>query len=607
MGNPRGFLDIERKGFEKRSPKERLRDFKEFVQIAPRSEVATQASRCMNCGVPFCQAGLIAQGREVGCPLKNLIPEFNDALYKYQWREAFERLSLTNPFPEFTGRVCPAPCEDSCVCAINSGSVTIKANELAIIENAFKEGFITPKVPKIRNGKKIAIVGSGPAALACAYELNNLGFLVSVFERDERVGGLLMYGIPDMKLDKSVIERRVKILEKSGIKFRVSENIDSKAKADRLLREFDAVILAVGASKPIDLKIKNREARNIVFAVDFLRENTRSLLKNGKAASTAKGKNVLVIGSGDTSVDCVAVATRQGAKSITRFERSPKRPLLRGKNNPWPLKADVFSTDYGLEEAIYKYGHDVREYQKLTKSFLAENDEVQGAMVADLKREFKDAKPINVEIKGSEKAYKADLILLAMGFEGVENEVGANFGIEIDNHGNIKTGFEFGGNSSFNENSSVNLDGKSGSGVNLGSNFGGKSDNSSSNLGSNFGGNSSVNSGFGGKSGSNLGGNFGKKTTGFGMNSSSNLGMNFSGKLDSSANLGGNFSSSVNFSANSSFGENSSEKFVSNLSAFQSSKPKIFACGDARMGQSLVVWAIRDGLECARAVNAGLG
>lgn len=494
MGNPRGFLDYKRQEYHKRSPKERVKDYKEFISPLDDESVRIQASRCMNCGVPFCQAGLISNAKEVGCPLKNLIPEFNDALYKGQFETAYERLSLTNPFPEFTGRVCPAPCEDSCVCAINSGSVSIKANELAIIENAFKSGFVKGEKAIKRNGKKVAIVGSGPAALACAWALNLRGFKVSVYERDERVGGLLMFGIPDMKLEKSVIERRVKLLKESGVEFHTGQNIDSKAKADKLVKDFDAVVLAVGASKPIDLKVKGRECENIMFAVDFLRENTKSLFEKGKPSELAKGKSVLVIGSGDTSVDCVAVATRQGAKSITRFERSPKRPDKRAANNPWPLKADIFSTDYGLEEAICVYGKDVREYQKLTKSFLSENGKVSGVIASDLKREFKDGKAVNIEIKGSEKEYKADLILLAMGFEGCENEVSANFGVKFDERHNILT-------KDYLAKSSLSCD---------------------------------------------------------------------------------------------------------DFSKVSARGAKIYACGDARMGQSLVVWAIKDGIECANAVCKGL-
>ncbi|EPM2759059.1 glutamate synthase subunit beta, partial [Campylobacter jejuni] len=386
---------------------------------------------------------------------------------------------LTNPFPEFTGRVCPAPCEDSCVCAINGVSVSIKNNELSIIENAFKENLVRVNKPKQYNGKKIAIIGSGPAGLACANTLNSLGYKVSVFERSDKIGGLLMYGIPDMKLDKSIVQRRVDLLKKSGIEFKANENIDSKDKVSKLLKEFDALVLCTGASKPIDLDIEGRKLKGVEFALDFLTQNTKTLLKTGKGADMAKGKNVLVIGSGDTSVDCIAVATRQGAKSIVRFERSPKRPLQRSQNNPWPLKADIFTTDYGLEEAIAVYGKDPREYQKMTKKFLGKTH-VECVEANDLKREFKEGKAINVEIPNSKKTYKADLVLLAMGFSGCEEAIAKNFGVKLDEKNNIST-------------------------------------------------------------------------------------------------------------------EN-----------FQTTHKKIFACGDARKGQSLVVWAIKDGIECALSLHQNL-
>ncbi|ECL9128232.1 glutamate synthase subunit beta, partial [Campylobacter coli] len=377
------------------------------------------------------------------------------------------------------GRVCPAPCEDSCVCAINGVSVSIKNNELSIIENAFKENLVRVNKPKQYNGKKIAVIGSGPAGLACANTLNSLGYKVSVFERSDKIGGLLMYGIPDMKLDKSIVQRRVDLLKKSGIEFKVNENIDSKDKVSKLLKEFDALVLCTGASKPIDLDIEGRKLKGVEFALDFLTQNTKTLLKTGKGADTAKGKNVLVIGSGDTSVDCIAVATRQGAKSIVRFERSPKRPLQRSQNNPWPLKADIFTTDYGLEEAIAVYGKDPREYQKMTKKFLGKT-RVEGVEANDLKREFKEGKAINVEISNSKKTYKADLVLLAMGFSGCEEAISKNFGVKLDEKNNIST-------------------------------------------------------------------------------------------------------------------EN-----------FQTTHKKIFACGDARKGQSLVVWAIKDGIECALSLHQNL-
>lgn len=438
MGNVRGFLDFKREEFKKLAPKERILNFKEFTTRLDKKKQEIQGGRCMDCGVAFCHTGVMSEGRDVGCPLNNLIPEWNDLIYRSLWKEAYERLDLTNPFPEFTGRICPAPCEDSCVCAINGTSVSIKNNELSIIENAFKENLVKPNKPKQYNGKKIAIIGSGPAGLACANTLNSLGYKVSVFERRDKIGGLLMYGIPDMKLDKNIVQRRVDLLKKSGIEFKVNENIDSKDKVSKLLKEFDALVLCVGASKPIDLDIEGRKLKGVEFAMDFLTQNTKALLKIGKGADTAKGKNVLIIGSGDTSVDCIAVATRQGAKSIVRFERSPKRPPKRREDNPWPLKADIFTTDYGLEEAIAVYGKDPREYQKMTKKFLGKT-QVEGVETKDLKQEFKEGKAINVEIPNSKKISKADLVLLAMGFSGCEEEIAENFGVKFDDKNNIAT------------------------------------------------------------------------------------------------------------------------------------------------------------------------
>lgn len=438
MGNVRGFLDFKREEFKKLAPKERILNFKEFTTRLDKKKQEIQGGRCMDCGVAFCHTGVMSEGRDVGCPLNNLIPEWNDLIYRSLWKEAYERLDLTNPFPEFTGRICPAPCEDSCVCAINGTSVSIKNNELSIIENAFKENLVKPNKPKQYNGKKIAIIGSGPAGLACANTLNLLGYKVSVFERSDKIGGLLMYGIPDMKLDKNIVQRRVDLLKKSGIEFKVNENIDSKDKVSKLLKEFDALVLCVGASKPIDLDIEGRKLKGVEFAMDFLTQNTKALLKIGKGADTAKGKNVLIIGSGDTSVDCIAVATRQGAKSIVRFERSPKRPPKRREDNPWPLKADIFTTDYGLEEAIAVYGKDPREYQKMTKKFLGKT-QVEGVETKDLKQEFKEGKAINVEIPNSKKISKADLVLLAMGFSGCEEEIAENFGVKFDDKNNIAT------------------------------------------------------------------------------------------------------------------------------------------------------------------------
>ena len=440
MGNPRGFLDFKRVELIKLEPEERIKNYKEFSELPSKKQQEAQGGRCMNCGVPFCQVGKMEDRKEIGCPLKNLIPEWNDLIYKGLWKEAYNRLTLTNPFPEITGRVCPAPCEDSCVCAINGESVTIKNNELSIIENAFKENWVNPITinKKNKKEKKVAIIGSGPAGLSCAYNLNTMGYDVEVFERSDRAGGLLIYGIPDMKLDKNILKRRLDNLEKSGIKFRTNQNINTKNKAQKLAEEFDAIVLATGASEPKDLKIEGRDLKGIMFAVDFLTKNTKSLFERGHGEEIAKDKDILIIGSGDTSVDCAAVAVRQGAKSITRFERSAKRSIARLKNNPWPLKADIFKTDYGLEEAIFKYGKDPRDYEKLTKKFIGKNGKVEGVIARDLKKVMIDGKLVNEEIKGSDKFYKADLILLAMGFDGSENNLKEIFEIKFDEKNNIK-------------------------------------------------------------------------------------------------------------------------------------------------------------------------
>lgn len=549
MGNPRGFIEFSKQKPQAQSPKERIKHYREFYTPLPIEEQQRQAGRCMDCGVAFCHTGINApaqkpysevarqnlptctsqswrvSGGEIGCPLHNLIPEWNDLVYRSHWEQAYHRLSLTNPFPEFTGRVCPAPCEDSCVCAINGESVAIKNTELNIIENAFENGLVKPFSPKVKSGKKVAIIGSGPAGLACANSLNELGHSVVVYERSDKIGGLLMYGIPDMKLDKSIVQRRVEIMQKSGIEFRVNEDINTKSKADKILAQYDAVVLATGASKPIDLQIEGRDSKGVMFAMDFLRDNTKKLLQSAtsakkecakKGGNIAKDKRVLIIGSGDTSVDCVAVALRQGASSITRFERSPKREQNRAKSNPWPLKKQTFYTDYGLEEAIEHFGKDVREYQKLTKKFIAKNGQVSGVVAVDLEWKQEGEKRVRSEVGGSEKEYKADLVLLAMGFSGSEEALKSAFGVEFDSNGNVAT----------------------------------KCGNSA---------------GFSSPSKS-LATSLEKETTDF---SASDI-------AKSSANL------------------------------FRTSRDKVYACGDSRIGQSLVVWAIADGICCAKAVHSTL-
>ena len=427
MGNPRGFLDFKRENLAKRAPKERIKDYKEFVSLPSEQSVQIQASRCMNCGVPFCQVGIISAGKEIGCPLKNLIPEFNDALYKGSWQEAYERLSLTNPFPEFTGRVCPAPCEDSCVCAINSDSVSIKANEFAIIENAFKRGLVKPRISKVRTGKKIAVIGSGPSGLAAADQLNRRGHSVTVYERFDRAGGLLMYGIPNMKLDKSVVLRRIHLMEQEGVQFVYNANVGENTDAQEILDQYDAVILCCGASNPRDLTAPGRDAKGIYFAVDYLRANTKSLLDSSHSDGNyinAKGKNVLVVGGGDTGNDCVGTAIRQGCKHVIQFEMMGKPPIERLPSNPWPQWPNVLKTDYGQEEAIYLQGEDPRIYNTTVEEFLRDDQgNLTGVTAVNLswaggKMTKLDTYPVDV-----------DMVLIAAGFLGCQSYVADAFGV----------------------------------------------------------------------------------------------------------------------------------------------------------------------------------
>lgn len=439
MGKITGFLDYKRKNLGERDYKARIGDYTPFYIPLNKDEREIQASRCMNCGVPFCQVAINIKGNEVGCPLGNLIPEWNDLLSKGLWKEAYERLIKTSPFSEFTGSVCPAPCEYSCVCGANGDAVTIKNNELSIIEKAFESGYIKPNTDIKRNNKTIAVIGSGPAGLALANMLNHLGYEVSIFERSDRIGGLLMYGIPDMKLGKDIIERRVNLMEKEGVKFYTNNHINTKQKADEILKSFNCVVLATGASKPIDLNIEGRNLNGIMFAVDYLTQNTKSLLDTNKPLNLAKDKDVLVIGSGDTSVDCIAVALRQGAKSITRFERSPKKPLSRTSDNLWPEYPNILMTDYGIKEAIAKLGYDPRHYETLTKCFVGKDSQVIGVEAVKLKWEIENGKKICKEIADSKKFYKADLVLLAMGFSGSEDNIKDIFKINFDANNNIKT------------------------------------------------------------------------------------------------------------------------------------------------------------------------
>jgi glutamate synthase (NADPH/NADH) small chain len=399
----------------------------------PDDKLRAQGARCMDCGVPFCHNGSLLAGMASGCPINNLIPEWNDLIYRGLWKESLERLHKTNNFPEFTGRVCPAPCEGSCVLGINTPPVTIKNIENSIIDRGFDEGWVVAQPPASRTGKKVAIVGSGPAGLSAAAQLNRAGHLVTVFERADRPGGLLMYGIPNMKLDKEqVVMRRIKLMEQEGVKFVCNTEV---GKDNKLLQEFDAVVLATGATKPRDLPIEGRQLQGIHFAMEFLHNNTKALLdqhKNGNFIS-AEGKDVIVIGGGDTGTDCVGTSLRHQCRSLIQLEILPKPPEERAPDNPWPQWPKVYRLDYGQEEAAVLYGGDPRQYLVTAKRFLGDKH-VTGVEI--VKVEWTSAGP--KQVAGTEKVLPAQLILLAMGFLGPEDTVLQGLGVAQDERTNVK-------------------------------------------------------------------------------------------------------------------------------------------------------------------------
>lgn len=375
MGKPTGFLEYDRKDNIASLPLERIKNFDEFHVPMSEKSRKEQAARCMDCGVPFCQSGMMLHGMASGCPLNNLVPEWNDLLYRGNMEKALQMLRQTNNFPEFTSRVCPALCEAACTCGLNDSPVTCKANENAIIEYGYANGLMEADPPKVRTGKKVAVVGSGPSGLAAADQLNKRGHEVTVYERNDHIGGLLMYGIPNMKLEKWVIDRKQKVMEEEGVKFIVNADVGKKVKAEDLLKAYDRVILCCGASNPRDINAKGREAKGIYFAVDFLMRSTKHVLSGSKDGwIDTKGKNVVVIGGGDTGNDCVGTAVRQGAKSVVQVEMMPKLPDERAMDNPWPEWPRVCKTDYGQEEAIAVYGKDPRIYQATVKEFIADKN-----------------------------------------------------------------------------------------------------------------------------------------------------------------------------------------------------------------------------------------
>ena len=431
-------MEYKREVSRAQEPKKRIRHFQEFHEHMSKEQQQLQGARCMECGVPFCQSGMMICGMASGCPLHNLIPEWNDLVYTGNWQQAYNRLKKTNNFPEFTSRVCPALCEAACTCGLNGDPVATK-------ENAYQEGYAAPNPPKVRTGKTIAVVGSGPSGLAAADQLNKRGHSVTVFEREDRIGGLLMYGIPNMKLEKQIVERKRKVMEEEGVVFVTGVDVGKDRKAEKLLREYDRVILACGASSPRDIKAPGRDAKGIFFAVDFLKANTKSLLDSGfedKRYVDTKDKHVVIIGGGDTGNDCVGTSIRHGAKSVTQIEMMPKAPDRRAENNPWPEWPKVCKTDYGQEEAIAVYGRDPRVYEATVKEFIKNKDgSLKAVKIVRLSWERDEAsgRMSMKEIPGSEQELPADIVLIAAGFLGAQSYVTEAFGVELNERSNVKT------------------------------------------------------------------------------------------------------------------------------------------------------------------------
>ncbi|HSG70906.1 MAG TPA: glutamate synthase subunit beta [Planctomycetaceae bacterium] len=445
MGKTTGFKEYTRQLPLDRDPLLRILDWNEFHEHSSEEELVRQGARCMDCGVPFCHTGGMIGNMASGCPINNLIPEWNDLIYRGHWREALDRLHKTNNFPEFTGRVCPAPCEGSCVLGINEPPVTIKNNEVSIIDRGYEEGWVVPLPPKEETGKKVAIVGSGPAGLACAQELRRAGHSVTVYERSDRIGGLLMYGIPNMKLEKHIVDRRIQQLKDEGVKFVTNTEIGKTLPAKQLVEENDAVVLAVGATKPNDFfaKTPGRHLKGIHFAMEFLHANTKSLLdsnlEDGNYIS-AKDKNVIVLGGGDTGNDCLGTSMRHGCKSLVNFEIVPQPPYERAPNNPWPQWPRVYRADYGHEEAAAKFGDDPRQFSVQTLEFLGDDDgnlRAVKTVLVDWEKVTEGGPPFTV-IPGTEQEWPAELCFLALGFSGPEQFLAEELGLERDVRSNFK-------------------------------------------------------------------------------------------------------------------------------------------------------------------------
>jgi glutamate synthase (NADPH/NADH) small chain len=442
MGKPSGFLEYLRELPLDRPALERINDWNEFHHHFDEAKLRQQGARCMDCGIPFCHTGTLISGMASGCPINNLIPEWNDLVFRGLWREALDRLHKTNNFPDFTGRVCPAPCEGSCVLGITSPPVTIKNIECSIVDRGWEEGWITAEPPNVRTGKKVAVIGSGPAGLCAAAQLNRAGHLVTVFERADRFGGLLMYGIPNMKLDKKLVQRRIDQMAAEGINFTANTEVGKDYPVENLMREFDAVVICTGATKPRDLPVEGRNLKGIHFAMEFLHGQTKHFLdghKNG-AAISAKDKDVIVIGGGDTGTDCVGTSMRHGCKSLVQLEILPRPPEARAKDNPWPEWPKTYKLDYGQEEAAAKFGGDPRTYLTTAKKFVGDdNGHVKEVHTVQIEWKRNDKGQFTAaEVPGTEQVRPAQLVLLAMGFLGPEQHLLEQMAIERDTRSNVK-------------------------------------------------------------------------------------------------------------------------------------------------------------------------